>query len=101
MTKRKAVYYFNDTVAADLLRVHDVDGRAYVVLSLACWGSRYHVAVLLERKGSTTCPKKFLRYWVNWAGSPRKLQYDSGGEFEGYFEAMMERLNIESYVVPT
>ncbi len=57
----KAVCDFNDTVAADLLRVHDVDGHAYEVLSLVCWGSRNHVAILLKRKSSATCAKKFLR----------------------------------------
>ncbi len=59
------------------------------------------MVVLLKCKGGATCAKKFLRYWVNWAGAPRKLQYDRGGEFERHFEAMMERLNVESDVVPT
>ena len=101
MTRQQAVYDFNDTVAADLLTVHDVDGKAYEVLSLVCWGSCYHVAVLLKTKSSALVAKMFIRQWVNWAGAPRKLQYDRGGEFEGHFEAMLERLNIESYVVPT
>ena len=34
MTRQQGVYDFNDTVAADLLTVHDVDGTAYEVLSL-------------------------------------------------------------------
>jgi hypothetical protein len=59
------------------------------------------VAVLLKTKSSALVAKMFIRQWVNWAGAPRKLQYDRGGEFEGHFEAMLERLNIESYVVPT
>jgi IS30 family transposase len=101
MTRQQGVYDFNDTVAADLLTVHDVDGTAYEVLSLVCWGSRYHVAKILKAKSSVTVAKKFLRYWVNWAGSPKRLHYDCGGEFEGKFETMLERLNIESYVVPT
>ncbi len=101
MTRQQAVYDFNDTVAADLLTVHDVDGKAYEVLRLVCWGSRYHVAVLLKTKSSALVAKLFIRQWVNWAGAPRKLQGDRGGEFEGDFEAMLERLNIESYVAPT
>ncbi len=38
---------------------------------------------------------------MKWAGAPRKLQHAGGGEFEGHFEARLERLIIESYVVPT
>jgi hypothetical protein len=34
MTRQQGVYDFNETVAADLLTVHDVDGTAYEVLSL-------------------------------------------------------------------
>ncbi len=79
MTRQQAVYDFNDTVAADLLTVHDMDGKAYEVLSLVCWGSRYHVAVLLKGKSSALVTKMFLRYWVNWAGAPQRLQYDRGG----------------------
>ena len=101
MTRQQGVYDFNDTVAADLLTIHDVDGTAYEVLSLVCWGSRYHVAKILKTKSSVSVAKKFLRYWVNWAGSPKRLHYDRGGEFEGKFETMLERLNVESYVVPT
>ena len=101
MTRQQGVYDFNDTVAADLLTVHDVDGVAYEVLSLVCWGSRYHVAKILKTKSSISVAKKFLRYWVNWAGAPKRLHYDRGGEFEGKFETMLERLNVESYVVPT
>ncbi len=97
----KAVRDFNDTIAADLLTVRDLDGRAYEVLSWVYWGSRYRVAVLLKRKDSATWANKCLKYWVSWAGAPRKLQYDRGGEFEGCFEAMMERLNIECYGAPT
>ncbi len=56
----KAVCDFNDTIAADLLTVDDVDGRACEVLSLAC----YRVTVLLKHKDSATCAEKFLRYLV-------------------------------------
>jgi hypothetical protein len=59
MTRQQAVYDFNDTVAADLLTVHDVDGKAHEVLSFVCWGSHYHVAVLLgqvERLGDKHVP---------------------------------------------
>jgi hypothetical protein len=101
MTRQQGVYDFNDTVAADLLTVHDVDGVAYEVLSLVCWGSRYHVAKVLKTKSSISVAKKFLRYWVNWAGATKRLHYGRGGEFEGKFETVLERLNIESYVVPT
>ena len=48
MTRQEGVYDFNDTVAVDLLTVHDVDGTAFKVLSLVCWGSRYYVAKLLK-----------------------------------------------------
>ena len=59
MTRQQGVYDFNDTVAADLLTIHDVDGTAYEVLSLVCWGSRYHVAKILKTKSSVTVAKKF------------------------------------------
>ncbi len=51
---------------------------------------------MLTRKASATVAKEFLMYWANWAGAPRKLLYDRGGEFEGHFDAIMERLNIAS-----
>ena len=38
---------------------------------------------------------------MSWAGAPVRLHYDRGGEFEGKFETVLERLNIESYTVPT
>ncbi len=59
------------------------------------------MAVLLKTKSSALVAKVIIRYWVNWAGAPRKLQYDCGGECEGHFETLLERLNIERYVVPT
>ena len=44
--------------------------------------------------------KQFVKYRVRWAGAPRKLQYDRGSEFEGRFAKMLDRLNIDGYVVP-
>jgi IS30 family transposase len=92
---------FNDVVGVDLLEIQDMDSVRYDVMSIVDLGSRYHVAVLLEDKSSQTVARNFARYWVQWAGAPKKVMHDQGCEFKGRFERLMERLNIETYVTPT
>ena len=90
---------FNAVVGLDLLTVHDTNQKEYVCLSMVDWASRYHVTILMKTKSSAETARKFCKYWVRWAGTPERLQYDRGGEFEGKFESMMDRLNVDSYTV--
>ena len=80
---KKEVQDFNDTVSLDLLTVHDVNMNRYEVISIVDWGSRYHVAAMMKDKTSGRAARKFCTHWINWAGAPRKVQMDQGGELQG------------------
>lgn len=89
---------FNDVVGVDLLLLHDSENEPYTVLSIVDFASRYHNAVLVHDKKPATVARAFARFWLRWAGSPRKVIHDQGGEFQGSFARLMDKLNTGSYV---
>ena len=92
---------FNDVVGIDLLRIRDQDQTQYWVLSMVDIASRYHNAVVVEDKRPPTIAHAFACYWLRWAGSPRRIICDQGGEFQGAFQRLMEKINAGIFVTAT
>ena len=92
---------FNDVVGLDLLTVHDHNGNAHLVLSVVDMASRYHTAVAIDDKRPATVARAFARFWFRWAGSPTKVIHDQGGEFQGAFARLMDKLNAGCHVTGT
>ena len=89
---------FNDIVGLDLLYITDTNGTLYTVLSMVDFASRYHCAVLIKDKRPATVARAFARFWLRWAGSPKAILHDQGGEFEGSFARLLDKLNAGSQV---
>lgn len=56
------VHDCNDTVALDILEIEDSEGNKFAILSMVCWGSRYHVAVIMPDKSNRCGAKAFARF---------------------------------------
>ena len=90
--------YFNDIVGIDLLFVHDSNGDTFTILSAVDYDSRCHMAVAVPDKHPKTIARAFARFWLRWAGSPKKVTHDQGGEFQGAFSRLLDKLNASSFV---
>ena len=92
---------FNDCVVIDVKHVHDANMKKYVVLHFVDEATFYHVATLVDKADSVTSVVFFQNKWVAWAGVPKKIIHDQGGEFQYWCERYLERVSVDSFVVPT
>ena len=86
---------FNDTVCIDLLEIKDVNGTRHDVVSIVDWASRYHMALITDGKSSREIAKTLAKHWMTAFGAPRQVMADQGGEFQGRFERLLEKNNID------
>eukprot|EP00439_Symbiodinium_sp_Y106_P045755 s2167_g5.t2 len=70
------VLQFNQVVGADLLYVHDVNGKKHEMLSIVDFSSSYHVVVPVARKDTHTLEQAFCHNWVNVFGAPGTIAID-------------------------
>ena len=92
---------FNEQVSVDLLFATGSGEGQYTVFSVVDAASRYHMAVTVPDKKPGTIAKAFASYWMRWAGAPRKIVHDQGGEFNGQFERLIESINAATEVTGT
>ena len=92
---------FNDKVCIDTKWVHNADGKKFAVSHAVDEATYYHVAKVIPHVDSETSSKAFHDLWVKWAGAPKKITYDQGGEFKAWFEQDLDKLGVDGFVVPT
>ena len=67
---------FNETVGADILYAHDVEGKRHTFLSLVDFGTTYHIVVKLKNTGGKTVEQAFNAHWVTPFGAPQCVSLD-------------------------
>ena len=55
-------------------------------------------AVIMESPSSAAVARAFANHWIRWAGAPRQVHHDQGGEIQRDFEQLMEKLNAQTFV---
>ena len=70
------ILQFNQVVGADLLYVHDVNGRKHEMLSIVDFSSSYHIVIPVARKDTPTLEQAFCQHWVNVFGAPGTIAID-------------------------
>ena len=70
------ILQFNQVVGADLLYVHDVNGKKHEMLSVVDFSSSYHVVIPVARKDTPTLEQAFCQHWVNVFGAPGTIATD-------------------------
>ncbi|CAE7658216.1 RE1 [Symbiodinium sp. CCMP2456] len=71
-----SVLQFNQVVGADLLYVHDVNGKKHEMLSVVDFSSSYHIVIPVARKDTATLEQAFCHNWVNVFGAPGTIAVD-------------------------
>ena len=85
VAKPAALLDFNQVVAVDIIYLDTKESSGHFALNMVDVGSSYQVvAPLPDRKAETVC-EIFLKYWVNWAGTPGRLVLDLDTAFVGSF----------------
>ena len=85
VAKPAALLDFNQAVAVDIIYLDTKESSGHLALNMVDVGSSYQVvAPLPDRKAETVC-EIFLKYWVNWAGTPGRLVIDLDTAFVGSF----------------
>ena len=85
-------------VVIDIEYLKDADDKNFVALSMVCAGTGWHVAVLVQIR----TPRHFSKIFMDWiahCGVPDEIVIDQGGEFQGFFNDMRERMGINTRVV--
>eukprot|EP00969_Alexandrium_andersonii_P290155 12824712-Alexandrium_andersonii.AAC.1 len=67
----------------DLKMIYDCKERGYHVWHCIGLATSFHVAAVVDKFSAPRVWSKFQRRWFAWAGAPRKLLHDQGGEFQG------------------
>ena len=65
----------------DIVDVYNVDLEKFLVLNLVDLGTRFQHAVLIDDNASRTIIDTIETHWVSWAGYPRAVRADQGGDF--------------------
>lgn len=85
VTKPAALLDFNDAVALDILFIYTIESTGNMALNMVDIGSNYQVVIPLPNRKSSTVADVFYRYWISWAGVPRKLVLDLDTAFQDSF----------------
>ena len=72
---------FNDLAGVDWFTLGDIHGNTKQFINTVCLGSSYHIVAEVLSNRPDAVLDAFLSSWVSWAGVPRDVLTDGGGEF--------------------
>eukprot|EP00971_Amphidinium_carterae_P353043 6492804-Amphidinium_carterae.1 len=98
VAKHPSSYSFNQMVGIDLFFLRSpINGSEVIVLNCLCWGTSYQSLQILPDRAPETVWWGFSQCWARFAGLPKILVSDGGGEFQGYFSTSLGQAGVAHY----
>ncbi len=72
---------FNDKVAVDCIKWTNAQGTSFHILHVIDMGTSFHAACIAPSRTSSQAISNLISTWLQWAGAPQTLIFDSGTEF--------------------
>eukprot|EP00971_Amphidinium_carterae_P336272 6472541-Amphidinium_carterae.1 len=79
------------------LRTSPIDGSEVIVLNCVCWGTSYQSLQVLPDRAPETVWWGLCQCWLRFAGLPKILISDGGGEFQFYFSTSLGQAGVAHY----
>lgn len=92
---------FNEHVGLDLFELRDCAGHKFYFLNILDNASRFQLCMPVADKTPSCVVDVFTDLWLQWAGPPRTVTVDQGGEFYGEFTQELESLGVAIHRIPT
>ena len=86
---------FGDCVAIDLFQLADTLGNTKTFVNAVDMASRFQIVATCESKHPRVVFATFMGVWCSWAGLPKAVLSDRGGEFNKEFSEELEAMNVE------
>ena len=90
---------FGDTVAIDLFVLADYLGNQLTCANIVDLAATFGIVAQVSSKHPQVIWSTLLERWITPFGAPKRTVHDQGGEFEGYFNALMEQFGINTKVM--
>jgi len=87
---------FNEVVGFDTFELHDSAGDRFLFLNVVVFASRFQLCGPVEKTPESIL-RRFSDMWSQWAGWPRWVVCDQGGEFFGRFSEEAESQGCELF----
>eukprot|EP00971_Amphidinium_carterae_P352936 6492777-Amphidinium_carterae.1 len=98
VAKHPATYAFNMLLGVDLFFIRSpIDGSEVIILNCSCWGTGYQSLQVLPDRTPEATWWGLSQCWMRFAGPPKVLISDSGGEFQGSFTACLGQAGVAHY----
>ena len=105
VNKVASPYVFGEEVGLDVFEVKDASGDRYHVLHAVCSGTTFQTGEILGLAAgvpsSKHCLEAFLRFWMSWAGAPKRLMVDRGTHNRGVFQMELEKMGVDVRSIAT
>ena len=89
------------TEVFDLFAIADSKQKVFHFLSIVDCATRFHIAALVPSKRPDDVLAALEQSWTNWAGPPRELVCDQGGEFFAEMATYLEAMDVEQRFIAT
>ena len=86
---------FNESIAIDLFELADVHRRKAIFLNVVDRATGFQIVSPVVSRHPTVVLGKLLESWANWAGLPREILCDMGGEFRREFAQELESMGSD------
>ena len=87
---------FNSRLYVDGVKWTNHQGTMFHFYHVIDAGSNYHVAFSAPNRSSSNAIELLMSNWINWAGPPVEMTFDSATEFNSEeFQEFLQRLNIK------
>lgn len=91
---------FGDKVSVDGITWTNQNGQTFHFYHYLDHGTNYHTAMIAPNR-SEDAKGKFIQGWLNWAGPPNELMFDSASEFiSESFKDFTQSLSIKASTAP-
>ena len=92
VAKYKRSERFNEQLCMDTFELPIYQQKKLKVLNIVCEGTGMQVCVPLWRGSKASEVRKaYRKYWLRWAGKPRRVLTDGGGEFDAEMQLGLDR----------
>ena len=88
--------HFNDHVGVDCFTIPAADGRKLTFLNVVDRNSRFQVCARIVSRHPAGVMDTFVRVWASWAGYPKSMTLDQGGEFFREFADELEANDVST-----
>ena len=88
-------HQFNEGVGVDLFELCDVYRRRSIFLNVVDRASGFQVVSPVTSRHPTVVLNKLMESWFNWAGVPRQILCDMGGESRREFAEELELMSVD------